>query len=183
MKQNRSKDSIELKNMRDDDWDNYINHVISSDEIYVQYGYEPTRELIEQIQTRTPGVKYYSIFLKMCGEMIGYVGILPETGEVEVYIFREFRERGYGSQAVAMVIDAYFNGIITGKKETRVEAETLCGNEASSRLLEKLGFQRNAAGFRMDLDKKSGDSQLTALHLYRLEEKNLKKNTRMKESA
>ncbi len=40
---------IELRNMTDADWSNYVLHVVKADELFTQYGCEPTEELIECI--------------------------------------------------------------------------------------------------------------------------------------
>ena len=55
---------IELRNMTGVDWSNYVQHVVKADELFTQYGCEPTEELIECINTMTPNVIYYSVYLK-----------------------------------------------------------------------------------------------------------------------
>ena len=173
MKRNRLKDSIELRSMNDADWSNYIEHVVSSDEVYVQYGLEPTEELLEAIQTVTPGVFYYSIYHKMYDVMIGYVGISPENDNIELHVFRNYRGNGYGSLAAAMLIDAYFSGMITGEKQTRVEAEVLPESNAAIRLLEKLRFQKDAVGLQMSFDKEDVIGKMTAYRSYTLKKEDL----------
>ena len=173
MKRNRLKDSIELRSMNDADWSNYIEHVVSSDEVYVQYGLEPTEELLEAIQTGTPGVFYYSIYHKMYDIMIGYIGIFPENDNIELHVFRNYRGNGHGSLAAAMLIDAYFSGMITGEKQTRVEAEVLPENNAAIRLLEKLRFQKDAIGLQMSFDKEVVIGKMTAYRSYTLKKEDL----------
>ena len=41
---------IELRNMTGVDWSNYVQHVVKADELFTQYGCEPTEELIECIK-------------------------------------------------------------------------------------------------------------------------------------
>lgn len=140
---------IGLHSMTDADWSNYVLHVTGAGELFMQYGCEPTEEWIACIQTMTPDVVYYAVYLNEENVMAGYVGVTPETGNLEFYIFREFRKRGIGTDAVRLLIRLWFSGGITGERETKIEAETLSQNLASVRLLEKLGFQKEAVGLRM----------------------------------
>lgn len=157
---------IELRNMTAADWNNYVFQVVKADELYLQYGQEPTEELIECINTMTPNVIYYSIYLKPMNIMAGYVGITPKTGNLEFYVFQEFRKMGIGATAVNLLIGLWFSGKITGKRETKIEAETLSQNLASIRLLEKLEFQRDAVGYRVILSEDGGNDQSIGLCSY-----------------
>ncbi len=82
---------IGLRSMTDADWSNYVLHVTGAGELFMQYGCEPTEEWIACIQTMTPDVVYYAVYLNEENVMAGYVGITPETGNLEFYIFREFK--------------------------------------------------------------------------------------------
>lgn len=62
-------DRLMLREISDEEWDNYYKHVTEADEIFVQYGCEPTEELLEYIQEPTPEVIYYSIILKKNGRL------------------------------------------------------------------------------------------------------------------
>ncbi len=157
---------IELRNMTAADWNNYVFQVVKADELYLQYGQEPTEELIECINTMTPNVIYYSVYLKQKNIMVGYVGVTPETSNLEFYVFREFRKMGIGTDAVNLLIWLWFSGKITGKRETKIEAETLSQNLASIRLLEKLEFQRDAVGLRVILSEDGGNGQSIGLCSY-----------------
>ena len=154
---------VELRNMTDADWSNYVLHIVKADELFTQYGCEPTEELIECINTMTPNVIYYSVYLKQKNIMVGYVGVTPETNNLEFYIFKEFRKSGIGTDAVNLLISLWFSGQITGDRETRIKAETLSQNLASVRLLEKLGFQKESVGLRMIL---SEDTSYQTISLY-----------------
>ena len=52
---------LTLREMNTNDWKEYVSHVVEADEIYVQYGCEATKELLNEIQEPTQGVIYYSI--------------------------------------------------------------------------------------------------------------------------
>lgn len=157
---------VELRDMTDADWSKYVFHVVEANEIYYQYGCEPTQSLIECIETMTPGVAYYSVYLKTGNVMIGYVGITLGTSELEFYIFREFRKNGYGTNAVNLLIKSWFFGRITGKAEAMVRAETLSENLGSIRLLEKTGFQKERAGLRMTISEDEANCSAIGLYAY-----------------
>lgn len=154
---------IELRNMTEADWSNYVQHVVKADELFTQYGCEPTEELIECINTMMPNVIHYSVYLKQEDIMVGYVGVTPETSNLEFYVFQEFRKMGIGTDALNLLIWLLFSGQITGDKEAKIEAETFSQNLASVRLLEKLGFQKESVGLRMIL---SEDASYQTISLY-----------------
>ena len=156
---------IELRNMTGVDWSNYVQHVVKADELFTQYGCEPTEELIECINTMTPNVIYYSVYLKQENIMVGYVGVTPKTSNPEFCIFQEFRKMGIGTDALNLLIWLWFTGQITGDREAKIEAETLSQNLASVRLLEKLGFQKEAVGLRMILSE-DANYQTISLNSY-----------------
>ena len=154
---------IELRNMTGVDWSNYVQHVVKADELFTQYGCEPTEELIECINTMTPNVISYSVYMIQKNIMVGYIGVTPKTSNLEFYIFQEFRKMGIGTDALNLLIWLWFTGQITGDREAKIEAETLSQNLASVRLLEKLGFQKEAVGLRMIL---SEDASYQTISLY-----------------
>lgn len=156
---------IELRNMTGTDWNNYVTQVVKTGEFYIQYGQEPTEELMDCISMMTPNVIYCSVYIKQNNTMVGYVGITPKTGNLEFYVFQEFRKRGIGTTAVDLLIRLWFSGRITGVREQEVKAETLSENLASIRLLEKLGFQKEAVGFRLMFSDES-INQTIGLHSY-----------------
>ena len=86
-----TQNNIILRLADEADWENYVRHLLEADEFYVQYGMEPTSELIEMIQNMNPDVIYYSIILKDTGDMAGYVGITPDNNNLEFYVFKEYR--------------------------------------------------------------------------------------------
>ena len=163
---------IELRDMTDADWSKYVFHVVEANEIYYQYGCEPTQSLIECIETMTPGVAYYSVYLKAENVMIGYVGITLDTSELEFYIFSGSRKNGHGTNAVNLLIKSWFSGRITGKAEALVRAETLSENFGSIRLLEKAGFQKERTGLRMTISEDDENCSTIGLYTYVLNNAN-----------
>lgn len=97
--------------------------------------------------------------------MVGYVGVTPKTSNPEFCVFREFRKMGIGTDALNLLIWLWFTGQITGDREAKIEAETLSQNLASVRLLEKLGFQKEAVGLRMILSE-DANYQTISLNSY-----------------
>ena len=165
---------ITLREINKEDWNNYVNHVIDADEIYVQYGYEPEPSLIEYIQNPTPEVIYYSIFLKDTDEMVGYIGITETSNNIEFYTFKECRNNHYCSEALAVFMKTYLNGNMTGTTHESIVGETLHENEASVHILERAGFIKESWGMRVTLsDSNVKDFDATGIlrYEYRVEEK------------
>lgn len=144
--------NIRFKSMNKTDWGNYYSHVVEANELYIQYGMNPSEELLEWIQNPDPAVVYYSIHSTIHDVMVGYIGVVPKTGNLEFYIFKEYRRHGFGSEAIDMFSKMFFSGDITGKKEDEMVAEILTDNDASIRLLEKAGFQKSNEGIRIKLN-------------------------------
>ena len=64
---------LTLREMNTNDWKEYVSHVVEADEIYVQYGCEATKELLNEIQEPTQGVIYYSIRRTDSDQPVGYI--------------------------------------------------------------------------------------------------------------
>lgn len=118
---------------------------------FFQFGYEYDEHLLDGYDFTSLGVICYSVFLKDTDEYIGYAGIKPDSddpdiGELEYFIARPHRNKGYCREAAAALIAAFKDGLLTGTKGIELYAETISENTASARVLEKLGF-----GFEHDL--------------------------------
>ena len=156
---------LTLCEINQDDWENYLNHVIDADEIEIQYGYEATEDLLEEIREPTPGVLYYSIKKTDTGDMVGYIGILERFNNIEFHIFREHRNKHYCSEALEAFMKAYLNGEMTGVKHKKIIGRTLFENEPSCRVLETAGFQRGGAGLVCCNDTKTEKMTLQGVKL------------------
>lgn len=111
-----------------------------------QYGYEYDEHLLDGYDFTSLGVICYSVFLKDTDEYIGYVGIKPNAddpglGELEYFISRSYRNKGYCHEAARALIDAFKDGLLTDTRGIELYAETISENAASARVLEKLGFR------------------------------------------
>lgn len=140
------------------DLNNYISDLMLTNDFYFQYGQPYSAELLEAIDFHSSGVIYYSLFLKNTETMVGYVGILPyeddpTCGELEFYIFRDFRKQGYAKEALIAFTNAFLTGALTGIEGKQVIAETLVENEVVIKLLENMGFERQACGMRLTLNE------------------------------
>jgi RimJ/RimL family protein N-acetyltransferase len=87
------------------------------------------------------------------GTNLSRFDLLRDTVEVGYWLFVDARGRGIATRSVrAMADHAFANGIV------RIEAHVRVGNEASERVLERLGFEREGVkrrllrhgGFRVD---------------------------------
>ncbi len=138
-----------LREMTDADWAEYVARITKTDELFVQYGIEPDERLMEFIKEPTPGVLYRSIILKETGDMIGYIGVFEEAGNLEFYVFKEYRRKHYCSEAVGAFIKPYLSGELTGTPHDRVIAETLWENDTAVEMLKKAGFVSDAVGIKL----------------------------------
>ena len=159
-------EKINLTPMDETDWAAYVAHVTEAEELYIQYGIEPSGYLIDCIREPTPSVIYYSIISKDMNTMVGYIGITPENNNLEFYVFKEFRKQGYGFEAVSAFTRAYLNGTVSGKKEEKVVAETLSDNGAAIALLEKFGYKKQAVGIRLSFDESKGSAVCLAVYAF-----------------
>lgn len=92
----------------------------------------------------------YSLYLKDNDVFIGYVGFHREDRdyELEFYIGKEFRRKGFCREACVEVINILFDeGLsVDGKNlvEEKIYATTLPNNVSANSLLEDLGFKSHA---------------------------------------
>lgn len=162
-----------LPSVEERDLNSYTSDLLLTNDFYFQFGQPYSDELLESIDFHSTGVIYYSVFLKGTWTMIGYVGILldeddPAYGEIEFYIFRDFRRQGFCKEALTAFTDAFFTGSLTGVKGKQVIAETLTENESVIKLLENMGFEREACGMRLSLSEGGEiNRDNTILGLYR----------------
>lgn len=143
------------------DLERYVADLLLTGDFYFQYGVPYSGELLGAIDFHSSGVLYYSLFLRDTQTMVGYVGLLPDEddpgrGEIEYYIFRGHRRQGYAKEALAALLDRFFSGALTGTPGRRAQAETHLDNDASRRLLERLGFIKEASGMQLSLDEDGG---------------------------
>ena len=157
-----------LREMTEDDFRVYLNHLTEADEVFVQYGIEPTEELLNEI-SMFPDMLYYSIIEKASGDTVGYIEIHEESDNLAFYIFKEYRRRGYCSEALAVFAQAYLSGEMTGRAHDMIVAETLDQNIPCIKLLEKAGFCREAAGFRISLDEDDNWDAINSVNIIRYE--------------
>lgn len=140
------------------DLDRYVADLLLTGDFYFQYGVPYSDELVNAIDFHSSGVIYYSLFLRDTQTMVGYVGLLPCESdpaywEIEYYVFRDHRRQGYAKEALVALISRFFSGALTGTRGERVEAETHSDNDASRRLLECVGFTKEASGMRLSLSE------------------------------
>ncbi len=95
----------------------------------------------------------YAVCLRQTGQMIGYVGLMPElmdaSANLEFYFFKEHRRQGFATEAIRAFIAQFRSGALFGFNGKTVIAEVVCENDPSKKLIEKLGFTKTAVGCRM----------------------------------
>lgn len=99
---------------------------------------------------RLTGPLYFTVVLKESQIMIGYVAYQEVSGEVEFYIFKDWRRQGYGKEALTAFMGRIFAGGLLVEGENGVErsvsaevlaADTLTENDAAIRFMESCGFR------------------------------------------
>jgi RimJ/RimL family protein N-acetyltransferase len=85
---------------------------------------------------------FYAIDLKESGELIGSIGIdiyhKHRRATIGYWIGREYWNMGYATEAASMLLEYVFNGMNFHK----VDSHHFVRNQASGRVLEKLGMKR-----------------------------------------
>ncbi len=144
-------DRLVLKSMTDSEWTDIVDHVFDNDECRFQFGYEKSDDLRDMVAVPyREAVIYYSVFLK--DELIGYIGLTPDTDNLEFYIVNEYRRNGYACETIRAFISLCVEGSITGEPHNEFSAEVISENKPCIMLLEKLGFTKSGWGMNMSSD-------------------------------
>ncbi|WP_251198358.1 GNAT family N-acetyltransferase [Anaerotardibacter muris] len=138
-------DRLILKPANNDSDLTAYKRLLEPSEYYFQFGYEYDEHLLDDYDFTSLGVICYSAFLKNSGEYIGYVGIRPtdnkpEIGEIEYFISKPHRGKGFCHEAAAALIQAFKDGELTEIKGISVFAEIIRENTPSAHVLTRLGF-------------------------------------------
>ena len=153
----------------------FYNMVQNDKENFRAYcGAEPTEKNLlatKKYLGRTNDINCtFSVFLKDSPDtMIGYVGIYLRSGsyELDCYIDKNYRNKGYCTEASMLVCENFFNGelIFTNSSDEsytavfeRINAEIIADNAVSKKMLGKLGFKKaQDIGFAMFMSMESDD--------------------------
>ncbi len=102
-----------------------------------------TREYLVSIEHRYAACDFYdwAVTLADSGKMIGTVGftridLSHNLGEIGYVLNPEYHKKGYGTEAARRVLDFGFEVLDLH----RIEAKFMKGNDASLRVMEKLGM-------------------------------------------
>lgn len=135
------------------DLEDYLHHLSDADEWLFQYAEEYSEDLYGMIDFTSHLVFCYAVCLRQTGQMIGYVGLMPEimdaSANLEFYIFKEHRRQGFATEAIRAFIAQFRSGALFGFNGKTVIAEVVCENDPSKKLIEKLGFTKIAVGCRI----------------------------------
>ena len=150
---NKNKECITTRLKLTPQWNELIDLKIQeeihhSGEFEFYFGIQETEERLKKLTINDE--LFYSIYQRTDDKLIGYLGISErlDSWETEIYIFREFRNHGYGAEALtALLHEVFFGKLVVfekGKKKTiqidSVEATVRRENIVSQRMLEKVGF-------------------------------------------
>lgn len=138
------------------DWDPSIDvkiceEIHKANEFEFYYGIKENPERLQEMSINR--ALFYSIYEKESNNLVGYLGF-TEKGEVwepEIYIFSSYRGKGYGAEALKVIITGLFTGLLLVEREGKMEkvvTEQIVStvreeNIASQRMMEKIGFKRN----------------------------------------
>jgi aminoglycoside 6'-N-acetyltransferase len=110
------------------------------------YSLEQAEQFVDEMKTRAPGIpgEWFQVAIerKEDGVLIGdcvfkRLGYEPRVAEIGYSLARAYHHRGYGSEAIQILLDYLFGSFSLH----RVLANCDPQNTASIRLLEKLGFR------------------------------------------
>ena len=109
------------------------------------FGVTETPERLRELSIKRK--LFYNIF-DSDRNFIGYVGFHKDEQwyEVEIYIIKKYRRRGYAKESLTAILLEAFNGRIEGVTEVefgKVTASVRKENHASRALMESCGFQQN----------------------------------------
>ena len=146
MKKTADTERLTLRQLTPEEWTLIVNSIIDNGEVLWQFGCEDGDAFREAASEMNSGeVIYRAIVLKSSCEIIGYAGVTPVSGNIEFYVLNAFRRQGYAYEGIRAFIEMC--GL------DRITAETMCDNEPSIRLLEKLGFRSNGFGFNFSTNQ------------------------------
>lgn len=120
------------------DLSSYHNHLKNDGDFEMFSGLPLTDDNVKKFGMSLSG-SYYSIFEKITNNMIGYVAITFHElwqEEIEFYIYKDFRRKGYAYEACSALLKYYF----TVSEESTISSTTRSDNIATKGLLTKLGF-------------------------------------------
>lgn len=135
---------------------------------------------------------FYSIYEEKSSNLLGYLGFteIENALEVEIYIFKEYRKRGYATEALSCILRKIFASELFVERESireRIKTERIVStvrreNIASQKMMEKLGFKRNeniAIGFSLMVNPED-ENEMSFFEIveYVLEKKDMMQSTR-----
>lgn len=102
---------------------------------------EEEEEFYEEIKKNKDKMPAFAVIENGSGKFVGVAGFnwvnyQARWGEIFYYLASEEREKGYGTEVVALLVDYAFNHLNLHKVWAKVHAD----NRASIRVLEKNGF-------------------------------------------
>ncbi|WP_099205351.1 GNAT family N-acetyltransferase [Scatolibacter rhodanostii] len=145
---------LTIRKFQPDDW-RAMHQYLSKEEVvqYLPYDVLTEKEAKKEALRRSKGNEFYAVCLKSTGQLIGNLYFAERKfGTWEIgYVFNsEFQGKGYAFEAVTGCIkEAFAHGV------HRITALCDPRNEASWRLMEKIGMRKEAHFFENMFFKKN----------------------------
>ena len=142
--------------------DRFKTEIKTAGEFESYYGIPETDEIYDHIELRKP--LFYCIKIKE--SFIGYVGFNGDENalEPEIYIFKQYRNKGYGSRVLKKFVDmAFKDGLLKENKKAIIPKKLVSTvrieNEYSRQMMKACGFVENneAAAIFMGVISEDGE--------------------------
>jgi RimJ/RimL family protein N-acetyltransferase len=135
---------LQIRRFCSDDWRD-LHEYLSQPETVKYEPYEPfsIEEAKREAQRRSADENFYAVCLKESGKLIGNVYLAKrdfDAAEIGFVFNSDFRRKGYAAEAAKALIDQ----LLINDDIHRIYAECNPENERSWKLLERLGFRREA---------------------------------------
>ncbi len=118
-----------------------LSQIIAADEFEFYFGIDNSEINRKQFSVYKKG--FYNIFDRE-NNLVGYVGVHREETdyEVEIYIFAQYRRRGFAKETLSAIIDAAFSGEIEAITEDfeAIVSSVREENLPSRAMMESIGF-------------------------------------------
>lgn len=153
---NKNRECITTRLKLTPEWNEFIDlkiqeEIHNSGEFEFYFGIQEIEERLKKLTINEE--LFYSIYESADDKLIGYLGISErfDSWEPEIYIFREFRNCGYGTEALTALLHEFFAGelvVFENGKKINIQVDSVGAtvrseNIASRRMMEKVGFLKN----------------------------------------
>ena len=127
------------------DIEEYVARLKTGNDCYYLFGEPYSDELKPMICPWTDEEITYSLFLRGSDKLIGSVSFFLMDNcfskwYLSFWIFEEYRQLGYATEATRALIKGYFDGVLPLDRTDRLASLIMHDNPAAAKLLQGLGF-------------------------------------------